>query len=117
MPYCIDLVKGIEDNSIYADNISRTKEGIIRGQSLAASLAAVDFFPPLVVEMCSVGEQTGNMEGMLASTASFFETEVSHIIERLCALLEPVLILFMAGIIVFIALSVLLPMFEVYQTI
>ena len=113
----LDLVKGIEDNSIYADIISRTKEGIIRGQSLAGSLAAVDFFPPLVVEMCSVGEQTGNMEGMLASTASFFETEVSHIIERLCALLEPVLILFMAGIIVFIALSVLLPMFEVYQTI
>jgi type IV pilus assembly protein PilC len=113
----LDLVKEIMDNSICGENIARTKEGIVRGQPLARALAAGSFFPPLVVEMVSVGEQTGNLEGMLTSAAGFLEAEVSYIIDRLSSLLEPLLILFMAGIIALIALSVLLPMFEVYQMI
>jgi len=111
----LDLVKKVSENSIYAENISRTREGIIQGQSLAGALSDVHFFPPLVIEMCRVGEQTGNLGEMLGSAANFFESEVSHTIERSGSLIEPVLILFMAGIIVLIALSVLLPMFEVYQ--
>lgn len=113
----LELVKKVTENSIYAENIDKTRDKIIQGESLAEALAAAYFFPPLVIEMCSVGEQTGNLKGMLISAADIFESEVSHIIERLGSLLEPVLLLCMAGIIVLIALSVLLPMFEVYQMI
>ena len=108
----LDLVKGIEDNSIYADIISRTKEEIIRG-NLSPTPSLPWISSALVVEMCSVGEQTGNMEGMLAS-GPVFETEVSRIIERLCCpvtCFDP----FYGGDYCFIALSVP-PMFEVYQT-
>jgi len=113
----LELVKKVTENGIYAENIDKAKEKIIRGESLAGALSSLPFFPPLVIEMCRVGEQTGNLERMLLAAAHIFESEVSYFIERLTSLLEPLLLLCMAGIIVFIALSVLLPMFEVYQMI
>ena len=64
-----------------------------------------------------MGEQTGNLGGMLVDAADFLEADVSDYIDRLGSMVEPVLILFMAGIVVLIALSVLLPMFEIYQMI
>jgi type II secretory pathway component PulF len=62
-----------------------------------------------------VGEQTGNLDNLLLKTAQFYEADVSYTIERLHAMLEPALILTMAVMITLIALSVILPMFEVYQ--
>ncbi|NMB42039.1 MAG: type II secretion system F family protein [Firmicutes bacterium] len=113
----LDLVGKIMENSIYEKNIYQAKEKIIQGYSLAAALSGVKLFPSLVVEMCNVGEQTGHLEEMLVRTANFLETEVSHSINRLSAMIEPLLILFMAGIIIIIALSVILPMFEMYRMI
>lgn len=111
----LELLKGILENGIIAESIQAVGEGIVQGRSLAKTLAATGFFPPLVVEMVHVGELTGNLDNLLIKAADFYEADISYTIERLQAMLEPVLILSMAGIIAFIALSVLLPMFEVYQ--
>ena len=71
----------------------------------------------MVAEMAGVGEETSKLDEMLVRAADYYEEEVSCIIERLGSMLEPILILVMAGIVGLIALSVLLPVFDIYQMI
>jgi type IV pilus assembly protein PilC len=111
----LSLLKGVMGNRIVTASIKEVEEGIIQGRSLAENLATAGFFPPMIVEMVHVGEQTGNLDNLLLKTAQFYEADVSYTIERLHAMLEPALILTIAVMITFIALSVILPMFEVYQ--
>jgi type IV pilus assembly protein PilC len=111
----LELVEKVTGNMVFEDIIKQAREGIAEGQPMAEPLAAAAFFPSMVIEMISIGEQTGTLDGMLIKAAEFFEADVSYVVERLSSLTEPVLILFMAGIIGFIAVSILMPMLEVYQ--
>ncbi len=111
----LKLVKGILDNRIIAESIQSAGEKIIQGRSLAGALAATGFILPLAVEMVHVGELTGNLDNLLLKAADFYEADLAYNIERLQAMLEPVLIISVAGIIAFFALSVFLPIFEMYQ--
>lgn len=113
----LELVENIMGNRIAAAAVQRVAGGIKRGRTVAEALASENIFPAIVVEMTGVGEETGKLGDMLLKSADYFESEVSRIVERLGSMLEPVLILIMAGIIGSIALSVLLPMFEIYQMI
>jgi len=113
----LELVEKIMGNRIAAAAVQRVAGGIKRGRTVAEALASENIFPSIVVEMAGVGEETGKLDDLLFKSADYFESEVSRIVERLGSMLEPALILIMAGIIGSIALSVLLPMFEIYQMI
>lgn len=113
----LELLKKTSENRIVAGAIERASFNISRGESVADALSPGGIFPAMVVEMASVGEETGKLDSMFSKSADFFEADVSYTVERLGSLLEPALILFMTGIIALIALSVLLPMFEVYDLI
>jgi type IV pilus assembly protein PilC len=86
-----------------------------RGGSLAGPIEANPIFPAMVGHMVAVGEETGQLESMLSKVADFYEAEVDANVKALTALIEPVMIVFVGGIVGFIVISMYLPMFSIYE--
>jgi len=115
--FSLELLEKITVNSHLARALFRAREGVSRGYNLAGSLAESKLFPHLIVEMINVGENTGQLNTMLLHGARFLEAEVEYVVERLTTIIEPILIIFMAFLVGGIALSILIPMFEIFQNI
>ncbi len=111
----LEIAKNVVDSIVIADEIRRAAKDVEEGASLSTPLSRSGFFPPMAVEMISVGEQSGNMETMLFRIADAYETEVEANILVLTSLLEPAMILVMGAAVGFIVVSVLLPIFEMNQ--
>jgi type IV pilus assembly protein PilC len=88
-----------------------------RGGSLAGPIESNPIFPPMVGHMVAVGEETGQLEHMLSKIADFYEAEVDAKVKALTALIEPVMIVFVGGIVGFIVISMYLPIFSLYDKI
>jgi general secretion pathway protein F len=108
----LDIVRNVVNNDLIGDAISKTGKEVEEGQSLSFPLAQSGIFPPMVIEMIAVGEQTGTLEQMLNRIANAYETEAQTDIMVMTSLLEPVMIIVMALLVVFIVSSILLPIFE-----
>jgi len=113
----LDIVKNIVDNRVLYDATEAARDAIREGQSIAPPLKKSGIFPPLMIHMIAVGEKSGQLEEMLFKTAEAYEGEVDTTIATLTTLLEPVMILFMGGLVLFIVLSILLPIFQMNQLI
>jgi len=113
----LDIVRNIVNNTLVAKDIDNAMEQIEAGKSLAAPLAQSLWFPPIAVQMISVGEHSGELETMLNKIADIYEGETEAQIMAMTALLEPVMILTMAVSVAFIVFSILLPIFEINQMI
>src|SRR4051794_110218 len=87
------------------------------GGSLASPIQQHDIFPPMVGHMVAVGEETGQLETMLSKIADFYEAEVDAKVKALTALIEPVMICFVGGMVGFIVISMYLPLFSIYEKI
>jgi general secretion pathway protein F len=111
----LEIAKNVVDSIVIADKIRRAAKDVEEGASLSVPLSRNGFFPPIAVEMISVGEQSGNMETMLFRIAKAYETEVESNILVLTSLLEPAMILLMGAVVGFIVISILLPIFEMNQ--
>jgi type IV pilus assembly protein PilC len=88
-----------------------------RGGSLAGPIEANPIFPPMVGHMVAVGEETGQLEHMLSKIADFYETEVDAKVKALTALIEPIMIVFVGGVVGFIVIAMYLPIFSLYDKI
>jgi type IV pilus assembly protein PilC len=88
-----------------------------RGGSLAGPIEHSAIFPPMVGHMVAVGEETGQLEVMLSKVADFYETEVDAKVKSLTALIEPIMICFVGGMVGFIVISMYLPLFSIYEKI
>jgi general secretion pathway protein F len=108
----LDIVKSIVDNSVLTRAIERARDAIREGQSIAPPLRESGLFPPLVVHMVAVGERSGQLEGMLGKAADTYDDEVENAVAALTTILEPIIIVFMGGVVLFIVLAILLPIFE-----
>ncbi len=106
------IVKNVIGNVIIAEVVENAGTEVGKGQALSRTLDAGGVFPPMAIQMIQVGEQSGNLEEMLGKVAEVFEREVETSIMRLTALLEPVMVLLMAGVVLFIILSIFLPILE-----
>ncbi|MEX0914479.1 MAG: type II secretion system F family protein, partial [Wenzhouxiangellaceae bacterium] len=93
--------------------IGDMRTGIERGESLLRTAEATGLFAPLVLQMIGVGEETGEVDAVLDETADYYEREVDYDIENLSAYIEPLLLLFMAVLVLILALGVFLPMWDV----
>jgi len=111
----MNIVRNVVNNRIIADEILHASREIEEGQNLSAPLARGGLFPPIAIEMISVGEQSGNLEAMLYRIADAYEKEVEANVIMLTSLLEPIMILVMGLIVGFVVVSVLLPIFEMNQ--
>ena len=108
----LDIVRNIVGNVHIARIVENATEEVGQGKGLGNALQAGLAFPPLAIQMIQVGEQSGNLEEMLNKVADVFEREVETTLMRLTALLEPLMVLVMAGVVLFVILSICLPIFE-----
>jgi type IV pilus assembly protein PilC len=119
----VPILEGLEitaktsGNSIVHDAIMATRKSIEEGKTIAGPLEETDVFPPMVVQMIAVGEQTGALDSMLSKIADFYEDEVDEAVANLMALLEPVMIVFLGVIIGGIVISMYMPMFDLISKI
>jgi type IV pilus assembly protein PilC len=104
-------------NAMVEDAMDDVYASVKSGGSIAAPIAKNDLFPPMVSHMVSVGEETGQLEQMLNKIADFYEAEVDAKVKALTSLLEPVMIVFVGGIVGFIVISMYLPIFSLYDKI
>ena len=111
----LEIVRNIVNNALIADVIDKAMVEIEAGSSLAAPLAQNRWFPPITVQMITVGEQSGELEKMLDKVGDIYEKEVESQIMAMTSILEPVMILLMAVVVAFIVFSILLPIFEMSQ--
>ena len=108
-------VKHVVTNVLLADAVEESRTSIREGHGMTHPLAQSGLFPPLLVEMIRVGERTGEVESMLERVADTYEREVERSLNQLTTLLEPLMTLAMAGIILFMMLAILLPIFQLNQ--
>lgn len=105
--------RDVADNTVLGEAIDRAAESITEGASLARPLRESGEFPPMVTHMIEVGERSGELEAMLGKVADTYDEQVETLVSRLTALLEPLLILIMVGIVVLIILATLVPLLNV----
>ena len=108
----LEITARTAGNAIVQDAIMVTRKSVEGGQSIAQPLKDTEVFPPMVVQMISVGEQTGALDAMLAKIADFYEDEVDTAVANLMTLMEPVMILFLGIVVGGIVVSMYLPIFD-----
>lgn len=106
------VVAGAVGNSYIARRVLGMRDGISRGESLYNTAVAADMFSPLVLQMISVGEESGTIDQLMEEVASFYDAEVEYDLKRLGEVIEPVLIMFIAGMVLILALGVFLPIWD-----
>jgi type IV pilus assembly protein PilC len=113
----LEVVKNIAGNYAVIKSIEDAENSIKKGQSISLPLQKSGVFPPMVTRMISIGEETGSIDALLEKIADFYEREVEDVVSRLSSMLEPVLIVGMGGVVGFIILSIMLPMFSVINSV
>ena len=105
---CIETI----DNGVISEDLKVVKRKVVEGRSLTEPLEKIEYFPPLVVQMVRVGEQTGQIDNMLEKVADVFEDEVNELVENMTKLIEPMIIVVLGGIVALILVAMYLPMFS-----
>lgn len=108
----LDITSRTAGNMIIENAIKSVRTAISEGQSMAEPLAKAGIFPGMVVQMISVGEATGAMDQMLSKIADFYDEEVDAAVDALTSALEPMLMVFLGGIIGFVVVAMYLPIFK-----
>lgn len=108
----LTLVSRAVDNVYVGDHIAEMRNGIERGESLTRTATATKMFTPLIIQMLSVGEETGNVDEMLNEVADFYDREVDYDIKNLTSAIEPILIILIGFMVLVLALGVFLPMWD-----
>jgi len=113
----LDIVAKTAGNMIIEEELQATRQSISEGKTIAEPLQGSKIFPGMMVQMVSVGEETGSMEVMLNKIADFYDDEVDSAVAGLTAMLEPIMMVFMGGSIGTILIAMYLPIFTIADTI
>jgi len=111
------IVSGAVGNSYIGDKVSAMRQGIERGEAISTTAHSSGMFSPLVMQMIGVGEETGNIDEMLAEAADFYEQEVEYDLKGLASAIEPILIVAIGLMVLVLALGVFLPLWELNTTV
>lgn len=103
------------DNPYLGDKIRAIRAGIERGEGLYQTHLVSGMFTPLVLQMISVGEESGQVDALLAEVALFYESEVEYDVKQLSDRIEPIMIIIMAAFVTILALGIFLPMWDMYS--
>jgi len=109
----LEVTSSTAGNVVISDAIQKTRVSIREGESIADPLKASGVFPPMVVQMIAVGEETGELDGMLIKIADFYEQEVDTAVKGLTSIIEPIIIVFMGIVVGGIVMAIFLPMLEI----
>jgi len=108
----LEMTKKILDNAYAERGLTQVQEKLRLGGGLWGPLEQLKLFPALVINMVRVGEESGNLDDVLSNTARFYEEETESFMLRMTTLLEPAMILVLGGVVAFVVLSIVLPMFD-----
>jgi type IV pilus assembly protein PilC len=109
----METVAGTVSNEIMADAILNARARIREGDRIGDPLEKSRLFPPMIVHMISIGEESGSLDGMLSKVADFYEQEVDAALQSLTASIEPLMIVFLGGVVGFIVVSMFMPMIAI----
>jgi type II secretory pathway component PulF len=115
----INIIKTLQLSATALDNLVlfKTLEQVIsdveEGMEIQASIGKFAVFPPMVVQMVAVGEESGRLDEMMDKVADYFDTETNYTIKNLATMIEPFLLLFLGMMVAFIALSIFMPMWNI----
>ena len=113
----LEITARTSGNRILSDAIMSARTSIREGETVAAPLKESGVFPPMVVQMISVGEQTGALDEMLTKITTFYEAEVDQAVDNLTSIIEPVMIVLMGGIVGGMVVAMYLPMFKLINVV
>ncbi len=111
----LDIVRDTAGNKVIANAIEKSKYEVQQGGMLSLALQRERVFPPLAIQMISIGEETGEIDAMMMKVADFYEDEVEQAVKALTSVLEPIMMVFLAGMVAVILLAMYLPMFAVFE--
>jgi len=119
----VPMLKAIEfsakvvNNKVVEKGLMKVADEVSAGKSLSVPIQNMKLFPKMVISLVKTGEETGALDEMMDKCADFYDEEVANLSERLTTLLEPLIIIILAGTVGFIVMSVLQPMFTLYNTV
>jgi type IV pilus assembly protein PilC len=111
----LEITADTVNNGVMGNAINDVKMSVKEGDSVARPLSHHDIFPPMVVQMIAVGEDTGAMDSMLVKIAEFYDQEVTAMTESLTAMLEPLMIGVLGGIVGAMVIALYMPMFKIFD--
>jgi len=111
----LEIVRDTSGNQIIANAIDSARNEVQQGGMISFALQKENCFPPMAIQMMSIGEETGELDGMLMKVADFYEDEVEQAVKAMTSVLEPVMIVVIGGMVAVILLSMYLPMFAVFE--
>ncbi|MEZ4871499.1 MAG: type II secretion system F family protein [Bdellovibrionales bacterium] len=109
---CLDIASSTVSNSVIEKALLKSKDSITKGRTIVEPLRKEKYIPQMVVQMMSIGEQTGNLDTMLSKIADFFEDEVETAADALTSMMEPLLMVVLGGIIAVLVIAMYLPIFD-----
>ena len=113
----LNSVGGASGNSVFSDATTKIQQEVSSGTSLTAAMTQANVFPSMVLQMCAIGEESGSLDHMLGKAADFFEAEVDDMVGGLSSLMEPIIIVFLGGLIGGIVVAMYLPIFKMGQVV
>ena len=108
----LEICSEVVNNIPIAEVINDIKESVKRGESIAVTMKKSSFFTPMVVQMMSAGEESGELDNMLIKVSEYYDMEVDYSIKNIASLIEPILLVFLGGIVLFLMLAIFLPMWD-----
>lgn len=111
----LDISRDTAGNKVYANAIEASKQEVQQGGMISLALQREGAFPPLAIQMMSIGEETGELDAMMMKVADFYEDEVEQAVKALTSLIEPLMMVGVAGMVGVILLSMYLPMFKIFD--
>ena len=112
----LTVVEETVGNFIIASAVAKAKESIKEGERIAYPLEETNEFPPMVIDMISVGEETGSLDDMLQKVSEFYDREVDYTIDSFTTMIEPLMIVTLGVILGFVVVSLYLPLFSAIRT-
>ena len=108
----LDIVAGATGNTVYEAAVKRIRDDVSVGYQVNLAMKQVGLFPHMVIQMVSIGEEAGALDAMLYKVAEFYEQEVNNAVDALSSLLEPIIMIFIGGIVGAMVVGMYLPIFK-----
>lgn len=113
----LSIVGATSGNYVITSSLDSVQASVREGHPIAEAMATAPIFPDMLVQMIGIGEESGSIDQMLEKTADFYDDEVETMSSQLTAMLEPLMIVFMGGLLGFMIVALYMPMFMVFQSI
>ncbi|MGB9679467.1 MAG: type II secretion system F family protein [Thermoanaerobacteraceae bacterium] len=111
----MEVIEKVVGNTFVAEGLRNAQDDIKKGMALSEPLKSLNIFPPMVIQMINIGENSGSLDKILSKTADFYDSEVDTSVSQMTTLLEPLIIVVLAVVVGFIIISIIMPIFQIYN--